>query len=228
MSSKEVGIEDGRKKFGDLVIAAQTHGKTTIVTRYGRPAAMITPVPLHIALRDITVEAIDQGNWRDQAVEDWIEAAAEQGYGFTILAVYDTGDVLAVLAKNEWVGDQIVAGERFTLRIDRPGLVEEGDGKILGIEPGAYDPAQHPVQPSPYDPPKSATVTTYTRSRDEDPDGWGDDVITMIQRDNEVSEQAHVDGIDSTDTSGFSGDDEAAEHIRSRGIDLEADGYTRA
>ena len=72
-------------------------------------------------------------------------------------------------------------------------------------------------------------VVTYARTREgDDLDGWGDDVITMTQRGNEVSETSHVDGIDGKDTSGFSDEYEAAEHIRTRCIDLEADGYARA
>lgn len=44
MSTNEIGIEEGRKRFGDLVIAAEKTGQVTIVTRYGKPAAAITPV----------------------------------------------------------------------------------------------------------------------------------------------------------------------------------------
>lgn len=44
MSSKEVGIEDGRKNLGDYVIAAQQRGEITVITRYGKPAAAIVPI----------------------------------------------------------------------------------------------------------------------------------------------------------------------------------------
>lgn len=72
-----------------------------------------------------------------------------------------------------------------------------------------------------------ADVTTYTRTRDEDPDGWGGDVIVMTNRGTEVSERNHVDGIDGTDTLGFSSEGEASEHIRERGVYLESEGYTK-
>lgn len=41
MSSKEVGIEEARKRLGDLVTAAQ-QGTDIILTRNGKPAAHIT------------------------------------------------------------------------------------------------------------------------------------------------------------------------------------------
>jgi prevent-host-death family protein len=43
--SKAYGIEEARKILGDLVTAAQ-HGRTTVITRNGRPAAHLTPVPV--------------------------------------------------------------------------------------------------------------------------------------------------------------------------------------
>lgn len=74
----------------------------------------------------------------------------------------------------------------------------------------------------------NGAVTTYTYTRDNDNPEWGTDTITMIQRDNEVSERSHKDGIDSTDDRGFSSEFEAAEHIRERGVYLESEGYTRS
>lgn len=41
MSSKEVGIEEARKRLGDLVTAAQ-QGTDIILTRNGKPAARLT------------------------------------------------------------------------------------------------------------------------------------------------------------------------------------------
>jgi hypothetical protein len=70
-------------------------------------------------------------------------------------------------------------------------------------------------------------ASTFRRTREEDPDGWGDDVITITQDGGQVTEKFHVDGIDDTNHSGFSDEDEAAEYIRRRGIELESDGYRR-
>lgn len=41
---KEMSVQDARAHLGDLVIAAQ-HGETTVITRYGKPVAVIAPVP---------------------------------------------------------------------------------------------------------------------------------------------------------------------------------------
>jgi prevent-host-death family protein len=41
---KQVSIQEARAQLGDLVIAAQ-NGETTVITRYGKPAAVIAPVP---------------------------------------------------------------------------------------------------------------------------------------------------------------------------------------
>lgn len=40
MSTREIGIEDGRAKLGDLVIDAQ-RGTSTHITRHGKPAATL-------------------------------------------------------------------------------------------------------------------------------------------------------------------------------------------
>ncbi|GAA3027342.1 type II toxin-antitoxin system prevent-host-death family antitoxin [Streptosporangium longisporum] len=156
MTFREMGVEESRKRLGDLVEWAQ-QGRTVTITRRGRPAATLGPVPLHVALRDITVAALDQDEWRDQAIDDWMEAAAEYGHGFIVLATYDTGDVIAVLAIEKWVGDQVMAGERLTLRFRRGNEeVAEGDGDMLDIHPGPYNPAQHPVQAGPFNPQEPA------------------------------------------------------------------------
>lgn len=147
VNQREIGLREGRAKFGDLVNEAQYRGKTTIITRHGRPAAMITPVPQHLALRDLTVGVIDQGDWREQAINDWMDAAAADGYGFTVLATYDEGDVVAVVAADDWSDPQHPKlGERMTLRIDRTGSqVEPGEGELLGFGPGPYDPEEFPI-----------------------------------------------------------------------------------
>jgi prevent-host-death family protein len=42
---KQLSIQDARAQLGDLVIAAQSAGEVTVITRYGKPAAIIAPVP---------------------------------------------------------------------------------------------------------------------------------------------------------------------------------------
>ena len=42
---KQVSIQEARALLGDLVIAAQRNKETTVITRYGKPAAIIAPVP---------------------------------------------------------------------------------------------------------------------------------------------------------------------------------------
>lgn len=141
MSEREIGLREARAQLGDLVAKAQYNRKTTIITRNGRPAAMITPVPQHLALRDITVDFIDRDDQREQAITNWLEAAAAAGYGFTVIATYDEGDVLAVVARDDWSDeDEMKLGERMTLRIDRTGsTVDAGEGDLLGIVPGPHD-----------------------------------------------------------------------------------------
>jgi prevent-host-death family protein len=41
----EISIEDARPKLGDLVDHARIAGQSTVITRYGKPAAVLTPVP---------------------------------------------------------------------------------------------------------------------------------------------------------------------------------------
>jgi prevent-host-death family protein len=67
------------------------------------------------------------------------------------------------------------------------------------------------------------TMTCFTRDN-ANPE-WGTDSITITQRGSEVTENAHEDGIDRVDHSGFSSPAEAEEFVRNRTVDLEADGY---
>lgn len=60
MSTNEIGIEEGRKRFGDLVIAAEQRGEITIVTRYGKPAAAIVPITKETAM--LTYAPANYGN----------------------------------------------------------------------------------------------------------------------------------------------------------------------
>lgn len=162
VSEREIGLREARAQLGDLVAKAQYNRKSTIITRNGRPAAMITPVPQHIALRDLIIDFVDQGDWREQAINKWIEAAAEDGYGFIVLATYDEGDVIAVVARDDWSDEgEMEPGERMTLRVDRSSSqVEPGEGDMLGLMPGPYDSEQHPVT-SPY-PSKTITLISAT------------------------------------------------------------------
>lgn len=44
VSENEIGLREGRVKFGDLVTGAEHHGEITYVTRHGRRVAAIVPI----------------------------------------------------------------------------------------------------------------------------------------------------------------------------------------
>lgn len=46
MSENEIGLREGRAKFGDLVNRAEYRGETTYITRHGRRVAAIVPINL--------------------------------------------------------------------------------------------------------------------------------------------------------------------------------------
>lgn len=52
-------VEQARAKLGDLVIAAM-RGETTVITRYGKPAAMITPFSQEPAMTITLTDVRDQ------------------------------------------------------------------------------------------------------------------------------------------------------------------------
>jgi prevent-host-death family protein len=56
MSSNEMTVEQARAKLGDLVIKAML-GESTIITRYGKPVAQITP---YAPERTMTVLSLDE------------------------------------------------------------------------------------------------------------------------------------------------------------------------
>ncbi|MFI7448056.1 type II toxin-antitoxin system Phd/YefM family antitoxin [Nonomuraea sp. NPDC049714] len=53
MSENEIGLREGRAKFGDLVNRAEYSGQTTYVTRHGRRVAAI--VPIHLIPQECTM-----------------------------------------------------------------------------------------------------------------------------------------------------------------------------
>lgn len=95
MSNREVGIEDGRKKFGEYVIAAELRGEITIVTRYGRPAAAIVPIDLipqeHAMTRQDLTTAVTTtlGDHPDTFDVDGIVEEIGSTYGWDIGSIDD-------------------------------------------------------------------------------------------------------------------------------------------
>jgi prevent-host-death family protein len=100
MSSKEVPLEQARKKLGDLVNAALLAGTTTIITRNGRPTARIAPLEDTVTITaDAAVTAlVSEGHDRADvvaAIDSLINAGLdlEQPDDGTILS-YGELDVL--------------------------------------------------------------------------------------------------------------------------------------
>ncbi|MCW2765687.1 MAG: hypothetical protein JWO11_1646 [Nocardioides sp.] len=171
-----------RQNYFEIVEAAETKGRTTILSRNGRRVAAIVPIDLAPQETAMSINITDLANETGATFED-VLALADQ------LTTLDGSEAVVTPG----------AGNYITLTAEAAQTIREQLGK----------------------------VTTYTRTREDDTDGWGDDVITITERGNQVSETFHVEGVDGAYTSGFSSEDEAAEHIRARGINLEADGYTR-
>lgn len=87
MSSQEVGIEEARKRLGDLVTAVQ-QGADVVLTRNGKPAARIVPIeePTMLDITDLTTRlglpAHEQSavlSWTGEAVgHTWTESEADE------------------------------------------------------------------------------------------------------------------------------------------------------
>lgn len=129
MTNREIPLRQAYRQLGKLVKAAAYGGESAIITERGRPAAMLTPVPEHILVSGIWVDVADSDGWRDRAVTAWIEAAADEGWGFTVGSEYVDGDVVAAVQRDNW---------------DNPNDVTEGGARYELV-------AEWPEQPDPQD-----------------------------------------------------------------------------
>jgi prevent-host-death family protein len=119
MSSKEVGIEEARKRLGDLVTAVQ-QGTDVVLTRNGKPAARI------VAIKEPTVYTVE------------IQASNAEGTIWQALAPAETVEstdsadqVAADVAQNQ----NIAEGDNWRV------VVWEGDNADTGVDPVAvYEP----------------------------------------------------------------------------------------
>lgn len=78
-SDKAVTVEQARAKLGDLVIKAM-RGETTVITRYGKPVAQITPYTQESAMTSYiaaiaTAADVVAGNFCDVSVIECEEAS---------------------------------------------------------------------------------------------------------------------------------------------------------
>jgi prevent-host-death family protein len=66
MSSNELSVEEARARLGDCVIAAM-NGQPTVITRYGRPAAMIVSIPRYAYRIEVSDDGAIWDLYRDDA-----------------------------------------------------------------------------------------------------------------------------------------------------------------
>jgi prevent-host-death family protein len=208
VSRNEINLREVRARIGYLVDRAEHASEITIITRHGRPAAAIVPISL------IPKEpAMPQWTARLNVI-DGVITIEHDGEDTDIMRAPD-GRLISTLIRVEPWAENEENLDRADAELAAEGLVRdgewqsEGDGYVCQVRLAVGE------------------ASTFRRTRDEDPDGWGDDVITITQDGGQVTEKFHVDGIDDTNHSGFSDEDEAAEYIRRRGIELESDGYRR-
>lgn len=119
MDTPRVPLRQAYRDLGKLVRGAHYQGTTAIITEHGRPAAMITPVDADTAITSITATTVvdQRDGWHDQAIDAWIEAAADRGYGFVVIEYPESSEAIAVLERDRWHDD---TGERYTLFAEWP------------------------------------------------------------------------------------------------------------
>ena len=54
----EISIEEARRKLGDIIDRARLAGQSTVITRHGKPAAVLVPVLTDLAARARTLAGI--------------------------------------------------------------------------------------------------------------------------------------------------------------------------
>jgi len=128
MSSREVSIEEARKRLGDYVNAALLTGTVTIITRNGRPAARIAPLEDTMtststtrftseaafveALRELPTITDGQG-YRIDPARAWAAYAADPEHWHAATQDNPTGDPFAGLALEDgpyWVTNAAADG----------------------------------------------------------------------------------------------------------------------
>lgn len=83
MSTREVGIEEGRAKLGDLVIDAQ-RGTPARITRNGKPAAILLPSLDDDLLEQISAWAGDEGLTFAEALRGLLREAIAAARPYTL------------------------------------------------------------------------------------------------------------------------------------------------
>lgn len=101
MSSESIGIERARQQLGELVDRARLAGHHTLVTRQGKPAAVIVPVGWHRAAQAFTTAVLAlardaDGRWRPGEAQirvgDLVSAVGEPVIGQLGTEVPEEGD----------------------------------------------------------------------------------------------------------------------------------------
>lgn len=122
MSSNEIPVEQARKVLGDLVIKAM-RGQTTILTRYGKPIAQITPYtpepPVPVTLAE-TTEIFEGAHGRAIDSYDLLDEMVDR-YGLDRRDAHEA--VLSFLAD---LGDDAVLERTPT----RPELLESNPARV--------------------------------------------------------------------------------------------------
>jgi prevent-host-death family protein len=75
----EMGIEEARLKLGDIVDRARLAEEATMITRHGKPAAVVVPVGWWLARDGLVRDLMRDAQAARRGVDGLIQGTAERG-----------------------------------------------------------------------------------------------------------------------------------------------------
>ncbi|MGW4412630.1 type II toxin-antitoxin system prevent-host-death family antitoxin [Nonomuraea sp. NPDC004702] len=217
MSEKEIGLREGRAKFGDLVNRAEYAGQITYITRHGRRVAAIVPIHLVPQEQAMTVTLYETNS------DILVIARGDDAWSLYIGGDHMVGQFAAdaeAWVNGDWEPNE-GDGQNPTDLGD--GLKEvatwdHDNGVTLLVRADSLGGAARDYLPSP-------VSKGVTFERDNDNPNWGTDTIVITVNGNEVTEEFTVDGVSDKGIRSFSGPSEVENYLHARRVDLTTDGY---
>lgn len=118
VNANEIGLREGRARFGDLVNRAQYGGEITIITKHGRPAAAIVPINRIAKEPAMTVPALaDELNVTRADVLALVDQLAGLDGSENVVVSEEGGAVTLTAEAAETIREQLAGKTSYTLTI---------------------------------------------------------------------------------------------------------------